>query len=105
VSDGPRLTVPRIRVVPVDGEPYVVQATNPDMVAYDMTANRHKWPAGQKAPLLWLNFLAWHAARRTAVIGSDVTFEAFRDGALEITTADDDAVPVDPTEGGADSDY
>lgn len=106
MSDAPKLTVPEFRVVPADGAvPYTVQATNADLVAYDVTAYRHKWPPFQKAPMLWGTFLAWHASRRLAVIGPEVTFESFRDTTLEVSATDDDAVTVPPTREDPDTDY
>jgi hypothetical protein len=100
------LSTPKLYVIPAEGEPYVIQATTSDLVAYDITAYKHKWPPMQAAPFLWLSFLAWHASRRTGLIDQAMTYEAFRDTTPEVTSPDDaaaDAVP--PTEPAAESGY
>jgi hypothetical protein len=105
VTDSPGLTSPLMRVTAPDLTTFEVQATNADLVAYDMTAYKHKWPPMDRAPMLWATFLAWHASRRTGAIGLDLTFEAFRDtypGIEAVTDADD---AVDPTQLAAVPDY
>ena len=73
------LTIPRLRVVPADGEPFTVQALNPDMINWEETAARHGWTANTPgvAPFKWLTFLAWSAARRTGQIDQSVSWESF----------------------------
>lgn len=97
-----RLTTPRLTVYPPEGEPYTVQVINQDMVAYETTAYRHKWPPMEKAPISWLSFLAWHAARRTGRIDGAKGYDTFRDEVLSVAAEDDegDADDVDPTEPG-----
>lgn len=107
-SSGAKLTAPRIRVTPMPGSDladtlgtaFVVKASNPDLVAFDLTAAKHRWPAMTAAPFLWLTFLAWHACRRQGLTLPSLTFEAFRDQTDDLSAADDD----DPegTPGGAD---
>jgi hypothetical protein len=107
VTARPGLTTPTLYVVPGEGDPYTIQATNADLVAYDMTAYKHKWPPMTAAPFLWLSFLGWHASRRTGVIPQTMTYEGFRDSVQEVTAASDtgaaDAVP--PTGPEAESGY
>lgn len=106
-NDGVKLTTPTIRVVPREGDEYLVQAENPDLVAYDLTAFKHKWPPMDKAPFVWLTFLAWHASRRTGVIPTELGYEAFRDSTREVSAANADAAAdaVTPTEPVAATDY
>ena len=102
MSDRKGLTSPVIRVVPAEDadspEPYDIQATSADLVAYDITAYKHKWPPMQSAPFLWLSFLGWHASRRTGRIPTSLTYEAFRDSVQECTSAANPTEPVLPTE-------
>lgn len=86
--DGKGLTIPRIRVVPMVGEPWEVQALNPDLLLYEDTAATHRWRGGAtEAPFRWLTFLAWAASKRTGVIGPDWTWERFRAEIAEIADA------------------
>ncbi len=80
-----------IRVYPADGEPYEVLTRLIDHNTWDTTRARHKWPTGDEAPMTWLAFIAWAAARRTGQ--TSLTYEQF--------LADTDAVEgVDDDEGG-----
>ena len=106
-----KLSTPRLRIVLGDDSELVVQATNADLVKYDMTRARQKWPAAQDAPFLWLTFVAWHALRRTGGIPQTTTYEAFSESTQEITnlsddesTADVDRDAVGPTRQGAELD-
>lgn len=72
-----KLTIPRLRVTLADGNEYVVQALNPDLIAWDRTAAKQHWPQGGSAPFLWLTFLAWKASVRTGELPPDTTWEAF----------------------------
>ena len=91
-ADRPRvsLATPQIRVTNAEGDTYVVQTQNADLVAYDVTAYKHKWPPMKDAPFLWLTFLAWHASRRLGRIPSDQTYEQFRDTVLSVDSPDGD---------------
>lgn len=78
-----------------------VQTLNPDLIAWDMTRARHKWPEVKDAPFMWLTFLGWHACRREGRIPADLTWEVWKDTTLDVSTIDDDgekgdAGPVDP---------
>lgn len=79
------LAIPRLRVVPADGDPFVVQALNPDLMLFEDTAAKHRWPSPGTAPFRWLTFLAWAAARRTKVIPADLTWEVFAATTLEVS--------------------
>ena len=73
-----KLSTPRLRVVLADGTDREVQCTNADMVRFDLTRSKQKWPGAQDAPFLWLTFVAWAALRRTGVIEQSLGYEAFR---------------------------
>lgn len=86
-----KLSTPRL-IVKRDGHDDVeIQTTNADLVLWDKTRFRHKWPKVDEAPFLWLTFLAWAAARRTGAIPPDHRYEQFEAETLEVeTVADDD---------------
>ena len=96
-----RLTSPRVKVVRDGHDPLEVQTDNRDLVLWDSTRARHKWPKLDEAPFLWMTFISWAAARRTGAIGDGVKFETWRDEVLEVTpvTDDDDETGL-PTEPG-----
>ncbi len=94
------LTIPRLRVIPAEGEPWEVQAYNPDLLLYEDTAAKHRWPPIKSAPFRWMTFLAWAASRRTGRIPQTLTWEVFAATVLEVTDAG--AVAADPTRLGAD---
>jgi hypothetical protein len=88
-----RLSSPRLRVLrgSLDApEILEVQTLNPDLIAWDMTHARHKWPELKEAPFKWLTFIAWHACRREGRIPADLTYEAWEASTLEITNLTDD---------------
>lgn len=75
-----KITSPRVAVSFFNGrEPMEVQTANPDLVLWDMTRIKHKWPAVGDAPFLWLTFITWAAARRNGSVESDLTFERWRE--------------------------
>jgi hypothetical protein len=91
------LTIPLVRVVPADGDPYEIQCYNPDLLLFEETAAKHRWRGPADAPFRWLTFLAWAASRRTGRIAADVTWESFAATTLEISDARPAAPPTDPT--------
>lgn len=77
-----------ITVTLKDRDPIDVRILNPDRVRWDITAQKHKWPAFQDAPFLGTTFLAWAAMRREGLYTG--SFEDFRDrDALEVESFDD----------------
>ena len=94
------LTIPLVRVVPADGEPYEIQCYNPDLLLFEETAVKHRWKGPTDAPFRWLTFLAWAASRRTGRIGPDVTWESFAATTLEISDARPAPATADPTRPG-----
>jgi hypothetical protein len=98
-----KITSPHLRVLrgSLDAPEVIeIQTLNPDMVAYDMTRAKHKWPDMQQAPWKWMTFVAWHAARREGRIPADMTYESWEATTLDvgaITDDDDEGEAVDPT--------
>ena len=92
-----------IEVFLVDREPFTVTTTLLDHNTWDLTRARHKWPTAQDAPLTWMGFLAWAAARRTGAIERELTWELFLGQCLSVrrpedAEEDEGAAPVDPTQ-------
>ena len=83
-----KLTLPRVRVIRDGHDPLELQVLNPDLLRWDTTRGRHRWPSMREAPNLWMTFLAWSAATRTGA--TDARWEAFRDSCLEVSTITDD---------------
>jgi hypothetical protein len=89
------LTIPRLRVVPADGDPYIVQVLNPDLLQFEDTAATHRWKGPGEAPFRWVTFVAWAASRRTGVIDDAMTWEVFRATTRQIDNLS--AGQADPT--------
>lgn len=88
-----RLASPRVRVWrgSMDApEVLEIQTLNPDLIAWDMTHARHKWPDLKVAPFKWLTFIGWHAARREGLIPADLTYEAWEASTLDVSAIDDE---------------
>ena len=86
-----RLSSPRVNVIREGHDPLIIQTANPDLVLWDRTRIKHKWPGFQDAPFLWLTFIAWAAARRTGAIPNDYRYEVWESEVLQVvdTTQDD----------------
>lgn len=106
MADATRLVSPRLRGALADGTTFDVQTANPDLIRYERTAAKHKWPPFDQQPVTWLTFLAWAALKREAQLPPDVTWERFADElCLTVESLDDDtdeASPGDPTQPGPD---
>lgn len=75
---------------------------NPDMVRFDMTRAKHKWPSMDEAPMLWATFVTWRAAVREGVYGD--TWENWSDRdclSVSMEVDEDDADPTDREAGPA----
>jgi len=90
------LTLPRLQVRPATGDPYSVQAYNPDMLLFEETAAKHRWSGPSDAPFRWLTFLAWAASVREG--RTELTWEQFRKSTLEIRNTS--GAPAGPTRPG-----
>lgn len=91
------LSIPRLRWTGADGAEHTVQALNPDLLLFEDTAAKHRWPAASVAPFRWLTFLAWAASRRTKVIGTEVTWEVFAATTQQVASVDTTPPTADPT--------
>lgn len=85
-----KMTSPHVRVTRKDGSQLELQTANPDLVLWDMTRNKHKWPKFDEAPFLWLTFLAWACARRTGEIEQTLTWETWLAETLDVSAIDDE---------------
>jgi hypothetical protein len=85
-----RLTSPRVTILREGGEPITVQTNNRDLILWDRTRLRHKWPRMDEAPNLWLTFISWAAARRTGAIPAELRYEAWEAEVIDVTPQTDD---------------
>ncbi len=95
-----RLISPKLIVKRADADYLELQTANPDLIRWDRTRVKHKWPSFEDAPFLWLTFIAWAAARRTGAIPQDMTYEAWEAQVLDVSPAaeaDDDEELGRPT--------
>lgn len=99
-----KLASPHLRVLRGSIEaPEVLelQCLNPDLVAFDRTRVKHKWPTPQDAPFVFLTFISWHAARRESRIPTDLTYEVWESSTLDVQNMgadeEDEEGPADPT--------
>lgn len=95
-----KLSTPRmlVRLASDDEKTLDIQATNRDLVLWDETRVKHRWPKFDDAPFLWLTFLSWSAARRTGVISPDTKFEEWKNDVLDISNVEDDGDTGNPTD-------
>lgn len=88
-----KLGTPRVNVIR-DSEPEKVQeiqTTNQDLVLWDRTRIKHKWPKFEDAPFLWLTFISWSAARRSGLIPPDFIYEKWEADVLSVEALDEDS--------------
>lgn len=105
MSDTPTLRSPLVSVVLDDGAEHTVQTDNRDLLAYERTAAKHKWPQPSVAPFGWLTFLAWHALRREGATA--YTLDDFEAHCVSVASGGDDEGDDDdvtPTQPGAEPD-
>lgn len=85
-----KLSSPNVRVTREGFDPLEIQTANPDLVLWDMTRTKHRWPKFDEAPFLWLTFISWAAARRTGAIPTDYSFDRWRDDVLDVADVGSD---------------
>ena len=85
-----RITSPLVTVIRDGFDPLTVQTDNRDLVLWDRTRVKHKWPVFQDAPNIWLTFISWAAARRIGAIPGDLRYEDWEATVLEIGAETDD---------------
>ena len=79
-----------------------IQTDNRDAVRWDRARGQKKWPPGSEAPLLWLTFLAWSAAKRTGQFAG--SYDDFEAACIRVGSADDaedadgEDAELDPTQ-------
>ena len=90
-----------IRIYLEDRDAFTVQTRLIDHNMWDVTRAKHKWPTAQDAPLTWMGFIAWAAARRTGAIENTMTWEQFLSQCESVEQPDDeeedDGAIADPT--------
>lgn len=81
-----------------NGDAVPVRIANPDLVRWDLTAHKHKWPDMESAPILWATFVAWAAMTRQGLTTAKwEEFQSTECMGVEMAEAE----PVDPTPPGA----
>jgi hypothetical protein len=85
-----KLSTPHLRILRDGQDPLEIQSTNADLVLWDRTAFRHKWPKPTDAPFLWMTFIGWAAARRTGAINPDHKYETWESEVLSVETIEDE---------------
>jgi hypothetical protein len=92
-----RLETPHLRVRYADGREITVKTDNPDMVYWDLERAKRKWPTGQDAPMLWINYLAYSKLHRSGDIERGTKFEDWLATTAAIDNMDADGEPSDET--------
>ena len=77
MSDKPHLSLPRVAVTLDDGRTLEAQVLNADLLRWDVTAAKHKWPHYNDVRTWHSTFCAWAALRRTGAIPKEWTWEEF----------------------------
>ena len=89
-------------VVTFDGQdPITVKPRQADLLLFERTAARHKWPDMAAAPFTFLSFCAWAALHRTGQYTK--TWEEFAAEVAEVVPVEDDE--VDPTRSDRGTDF
>jgi hypothetical protein len=86
----PRLSSPLVTVIRDGHEPLTIQTNNQDLVRWDRTRVRNRWPKLDEAPFIWFTFISWSAAQRTGAIPPDVTYEKWEATVLDVSAITDD---------------
>ena len=106
MADTPALINPIVHVIMSDGAEWDVQTLNADMLRWEDTAAKHKWPSFTDVPQKWTTFLGWRASIREGHIPQDLKWEEFSENgprlALSVFVLRQE--PVDPTPAGPDTD-
>lgn len=96
-----KISSPLVTVIREGFDPLTVQTDNRDLLLWDTTRMKHKWPRFDEVPNIWLTFISWAAARRTGAIPAETRYEDWAASVLgcEVNTDDDDdetGSPFDP---------
>lgn len=90
----------RATVTLSNGESLDLTVTNPDLVRWDLTAHKHKWPGMEDAPMLWATFVTWRAAARAGLYAG--TWEDWSNtdcASVDLEVEEEDADPTRPGPG------
>lgn len=79
----------RVRVTLDTGDTFDLRVTNRELIAWDMTRQKQKWPAWSDANFLALTFVAHRAALREKV--TDLTWTQWQESVEDI-----ESLEVDP---------
>lgn len=84
--------------VHLDGrdEPLEIITDNRDLVRWDVTRAKHKWPNMDEAPMLWATFVSWSAAKRGELYAGTWEEWSNRD-CVSVDFDEADLEEVDPT--------
>jgi hypothetical protein len=88
-----KLSSPHLRILrgSLDAPEIIdVQCLNPDLILWDRTRLRHKWPEVKDAPIMWLTFLGWAACRREGRIPPDLRYEEWEATTLDVKPLGED---------------
>lgn len=103
MSEPVKLSAPLVRVIrfSAPGDSVEVQCANPDLVRWDRTRVRHKWPTSTDAPFMFMTFVSWAAATRLGLTSD--TFDQWEADVADLAEADpdDDDEAGTPTQPGA----
>jgi len=95
--DDNALPLPRTRVWPAEGPPYVVQIYGSDIINYEETAAKHRWPPVKDGGVMLAYYLAWRASSREGrTDASWETFKATTRFVKDVTEPGDVAHPTRP---------
>ena len=97
--DANALPLPKTRVWPADGPPYVVQVYGIDMINYEEAAAKHRWPMIKDGGVMMSYYLAWRASLREG--RTDAAWETFKTTVRFVADVktDDMARPTPPGPG------
>lgn len=84
-----RIKSPRLTVIREGHDALTLQTNNMDMVLWDRTRIKHRWPRMDEAPFLWFTFISWSAARRTGAIADSMTYESWEREVLDVSAEDE----------------
>src|SRR4051794_23202930 len=80
-----KLVAPRVLVIREgEDDPLELQTDNRDLLAWESTRVRHKWPKFDESPFKWMTFLSWSAARRAGEIDNGLTYEKWEASVLSV---------------------
>lgn len=94
-----RLVAPRVLVIRDGEEALQVQCDNRDLVGWEQTRVKHKWPKFDEAPFKWLTYLSWSALRRNGTLNG-ITYEQWEMTVLSVRDLSDEAQEEDDDESG-----